>query len=140
YREKERQAVAQDEAQREAEAQARQAHTVEQLADLKFRFQYLMDAGWLAAAREILSELQNRAPDDPEIMLWGPTLQALIDQRVADQTAEGQALYSAGRLREALAVWREAQKLAPEDTVLQAHITRVERFIAKLERLDNEDV
>lgn len=140
HHDKERQARAQGEAQRAAEADARQARTVEQLGELKLRYQYLMDTGWLAAAREVLDELQNRAPDDPEILLWGSKLQALIKQRVADQTAEGQALYSAGRLREALAVWREAQKLAPEDAVLQAHITRVERFIAKLERLDNDDV
>lgn len=140
HQEKERKTLARAQAQQEAETEARQAHTVEELTELKLRYQYLVDAGWLAAAREILAELQNRAPSDPEIMLWGAKLQALIKQRVADQTAEGQALYSAGRMREALAVWREAQKLAPEDSVLQAHITRAERFLAKLERLDNDEV
>lgn len=137
-REMEQQALAQDEARRQAEAEARRASTVEELAELKFRYQYLIDAGWLVAAREILAELQNRAPDDPEIVEWGPRLEAMISKRVAAQIAEGQALYSAGRLHEALAVWREAEKLAPEDAVLQAHITRVERFIAKLERLDSD--
>lgn len=137
--EKQQQVQRRAEAQEEAEMAASEAHTVEQLEDLKFRYRYLMDAGWLAAAREILAELQNRAPDDPEVAEWTVLLQALIDTRVADQIAEGQALYSAGRLREALAVWRDAEKLAPNNTVLQAHITRVERFIAKLERLDSED-
>lgn len=139
YREKEQQVLGRAEAQREAEVAAKEARSVEQLADLKFRYRYLMDAGWLAAAREILTELEKRAPDDPEVVQWAPQLQALIDHRVEDQIVEGQALYSAGRLREALAVWREAEKLAPMNTVLKAHITRVERFIAKLERLDSED-
>ncbi|MCW8196481.1 hypothetical protein F6455_16930 [Proteobacteria bacterium 005FR1] len=132
-------AAARAKAEQQAEAAARIARKTEQVGQLKTRYRDLVDAGWWAAAKEVLSELQEKAPEDPDVVAWNEELQKVVSDRVEANIKEGQALYSRGRLHEALAVWQDAAKLAPENPVLQAHISRVERFIAKLERLNKDD-
>lgn len=133
------QAAARVKAQREAERAARLARKTDQVNELKTRYQSLVDAGWWAAAKGILEELRAQIPEDEEVLAWSEDLQAIMDKRVSASITEGQALYSKGQLHEALAVWREAAELDPDNPVLQAHIARVERFIAKLQRLNKDD-
>lgn len=135
----EAQAAARAEAQREAEQAARLVRKTEQVNQLKARYRRLVDANWWVAAKEILTELSTQVPEDQTIIAWSEELQAIIDEQVAAGIQKGQALYSEGQLHRALAVWRQAAKLEPTNPVLQAHIARVERFIAKLQRLDNDD-
>lgn len=137
--EEQTQAIARAKAEREAEAAARSARKTEQVGQLKARYRDLAEAGWWAAAKEVLSELQAQAPKDADVVAWSQDLEKIVAQRVQANIEEGQALYSRGYLHEALAVWQDAAKLAPENPVLRAHISRVERFIAKLERLDKDD-
>ncbi|MGQ9425909.1 tetratricopeptide repeat protein [Gilvimarinus sp. F26214L] len=140
-KEREREEVAAAErarAQAQAEREARVARKTEHVGQLKARYRRLIDAGWLAAAQEILTELQSQVPEDADVLSWSEDLRAIVDQHVAAHIKEGQSLYSQGQLHEALAVWQEAAKLSPGNPVLEAHIARVERFISKLERLDNE--
>jgi tetratricopeptide (TPR) repeat protein len=132
-------AAAREKAEQEAEAAARLARKTEQVDQLKTRYRDLVDAGWWAAAKEVLTELQEQVPEDPDVVTWSGELRKVVADRVEANIKEGQALYSRGRLHEALAVWQDAAKLAPENPVLQAHISRVERFIAKLERLNKDD-
>jgi hypothetical protein len=136
----EAQAAARAEAQHEAERAARRARKTEKVGQLKIRYRDLFDAGWWAAAQETLTELRNQVPSDHQVLVWSEELQAVIDRRVAAGIEEGQVLYSQGLLHQALAIWREAAKLAPDKPILQAHIARVERFIAKLQRLNKDDV
>jgi acetolactate synthase regulatory subunit len=133
------QAVARAEAEREAETAARTARKTEKVDQLKARYRDLVEAGWWAAAKEVLAELQAQTPKDPDVIAWSQDLEKVVADRVQANIEEGQSLYSRGYLHEALAVWQDAAKLAPENTVLQAHISRVERFIAKLERLNKDD-
>jgi len=123
-------------AERERQRQAELAARVEQL---KSRYQQLIAAGWWVAARDTLQELQERAPDDDQVVLWRQELQQTITSRVDQAIRRGQSLYSRGHLREALVVWREAQELDPDNAELQSHIARVERFINKLNRLETAD-
>lgn len=131
--------AARTKAEQQAEAAARVARKTEQVGQLKARYRDLVEAGWWAAAKEVLAELQEQVPDDPDVVTWTGEFQRVVADRVEANIKEGQALYSRGRLHEALAVWQDAAKLAPENPVLQAHISRVERFIAKLERLNKDD-
>lgn len=133
-------AIARAEAERKAEEAARLARKTEQVEELKARYQRLYDAQWWTAAREVLAELQLRAEDDPQVVGWSEELQEIISAEVEERIQEGQGLYSQGELHRALAVWQEAAGLDPDNAVLQAHIARVQRFIAKLERLDQDDV
>lgn len=132
-------AAAEAEAQREAEEAARLARDTEQVNQLKARYQRLVDAGWWVAAKEILTELRAQVPQDSAVLSWSEDLQAIVNEQVAAGIQKGQALYSEGQLHDALAVWRDAARLEPSNPVLQAHIARVERFIAKLQRLDKDD-
>lgn len=131
-------AAARQQEQRQAEQSARLARQREQVKTLKARYRSLFDAGWWMAAKEILGQLRHEVPDDPDVATWTSELQSVIQKQVSRSIERGQALYTEGQLHDALAVWRSAARLDPENTVLQAHIARVERFIHKLERLDED--
>ena len=112
----------------------------EKTAHLKEQYRQLAAAGWLVAAKQTLVELRLLVPDDKEVRGWATALQANIDEQVAQGIREGQALYSNGKLEEALTTWQIAAELDPDNAVLQGHIARAERFIQKLQRLNGEKI
>ncbi|MEX1032192.1 MAG: tetratricopeptide repeat protein [Cellvibrionaceae bacterium] len=135
----EAQALARLDAERKAQQMSQRAQKAKHVNELKARYHQLLDAGWWQTAQDVLADLRAEVPRDSEVLAWSSELQIMIGQRVDVAIEQGQALYSGGQLQEALAVWREAAALDPDNPVLQAHIARVERFIAKLERLDPDE-
>ena len=83
-----------------------------------------------------MRQLQLRAADR-EVVQWQSELQAAIRQQIALGIQKGQALYSQGRIQQALDIWRATARLDPENRVLQEHIRRAERFLGYLQRLDS---
>ncbi|MCA0900598.1 tetratricopeptide repeat protein [Microbulbifer agarilyticus] len=94
-----------------------------------------LDNGDLPSARQQLTELEQQAPDHPELQ----TLQARFDSMVSAQLESalqrGNELYSQGEIEQALAVWREAHTLAPENMELRGNISRAERVLENLRAL-----
>lgn len=130
--------AARREERQKAQRAARVARQQEEVEKLKARYRSLFDAGWWLAAKDILTQLRSEVPEDPEVQNWTSELQEVIRKQVERSIERGQALYTEGQLQEALSVWRSAAKLDPDNTVLQAHIARVERFLSKLKRLDDD--
>lgn len=108
-----------------------------QLQRLKQEYRDMIAAGWWLAAREKMNQLQVHAPADTEVVKWLGELQQIISTQVELGIQQGQALYSQGFLQQALEIWRNTAELSPDNTVLQAHIQRAERFIEKLQRLES---
>lgn len=141
---RQRLSVSQQRLARELQRQPRQiaqqkadAERVLQLQRLKQEYRDMIAAGWWLAAREKMNQLQVHSPEDNEVVKWQGELQQIIGTQVELGIQQGQALYSQGFLRQALEVWRNTAKLSPDNTVLQAHIQRAERFIEKLQRLES---
>ena len=120
------------------EAKQKRQQRADKVFELKEQYRHLAAAGWLVAAKHALVELRLLVPDDMEARQWAIDLQSTIDQQVAQGISQGQALYSHGKLEEALITWQSAAQLDPENPILQGHIARAERFIQKLERLNND--
>ena len=112
-----------------------QQQSQQQIAALKQQYQHLIAAEWLVAAKQILDQLQILAPESEQGRQWAKDLQWLFDQHIDQGIRRGQALYSHGQLKDALAAWQDTAQLDPENPVLQAHIERAERFLRKLQRL-----
>ncbi len=85
----------------------------------------------LAAAREA----GRLAPDDPRARALWAEAEAAARKRAGALKRQGQALYARDRVREALALWREAAALAPDDAELGRWIARAERVLEGLRRL-----
>ncbi len=109
----------------------------QQLKQLKREYRELIAAGWWAAAREKMSQLQVHTPSDTEVVKWLAELEQIVSTQVELGIQKGQALYSQGFLQQALTIWRDTARLSPDNSTLQAHIQRAERFIEKLQRLES---
>jgi tetratricopeptide (TPR) repeat protein len=109
----------------------------QQLKQLKREYRELLAAGWWTAAREKMTQLQVHTPSDTEVEKWLAELEQIVSTQVELGIQKGQALYSQGFLQQALTIWRDTARLSPENTTLQAHIQRAERFIEKLQRLES---
>lgn len=121
-----------------AKVREQQQQVEHQIWELKEQYRHLAAAQWLTAAKQTLVQLRLLSPDDQEAKQWALALQAQIDHQVAEGIRKGQALYSHGKLQEALGTWQDAAHLDPENPILQGHIARAERFIQKLERLNQD--
>ncbi len=112
----------------------------QQISVLRDQYQYLAAAQWLVAAKQTLAELRVLAPGDSEVLKWAQELQTVIQTQVEEGIHRGQALYSHGKLEQALDAWESAAELDPDNPILQGHIARAERFLQKLQRLDNAEL
>ncbi len=99
------------------------------------RYRQALNDKDLVEAQRLLSllELQPSAP--PQLS----QLRSDLNDRIADVVHRyldrGVALYGHGKYEEALAEWRKAQELDPENDTVNSHIARAERVLEKLQSL-----
>lgn len=114
--------------QREQEAAAAQR----QWPQLESEFELALRLNDLLGARRLIGEMRNIDAEATE------PLSARLDERIDAEAAalleRGRLLYGQGLLQEALAVWREALQLKPDDPDLLAAIERAETFLDNLDR------
>lgn len=94
-----------------------------------------LESGELLKAREYLNRLQLQSPQHPQLLPLQSLLHTLLNVRVETAINRGNELYSQGNIERALAVWREAKTLAPENVELQANIARAEKVLENLRAL-----
>ncbi len=92
---------------------------------------------WAEAQRLLaLLELQSSPPE--ELPQLRSELNAEVAEAVNRHTEHGIVLYSNGKYEQALAAWRKAQQLAPDNERVRAHIERAERVLEKLRSLQEK--
>lgn len=89
---------------------------------------------WVCA-RRALSRLSHAAPRAERLPALRDKLRKKIHAEVKLGMEKGRRLYSQGRIRPALQTWLAVQKLAPDNPVLAAHITRARKVLAKVQEL-----
>ena len=95
----------------------------------------LLDSGALIAALEHLRRAGQLDANDVRYQTLRNRVNLAARHQVAELTALGDRLYREEHLLPALAIWRIAQRLAPDDAVLKVKVERAERIAAKLERI-----
>jgi len=61
-----------------------------------------------------------------------------LKQGIKQHFEAGRKLYSKGKTQEALSIWLDLKDLDPQHPKLQAHISRAEKILIKLEELSNK--
>ncbi|PTY36344.1 hypothetical protein BGP77_03295 [Saccharospirillum sp. MSK14-1] len=117
-----------DERQQQRQQQA--AAAKQQLPQLQAQFEQSLRFNDLIGARRLLGEIQEIDADVSSTLQ--PQLQRRIDAQAAALLERGRLLYGQGLLQEALAVWREALQLKPDDPEILAAIERTETFLENL--------
>ncbi|WP_108125520.1 tetratricopeptide repeat protein [Saccharospirillum mangrovi] len=117
------------ERQRQRDQQAAAAQT--QWPQLEQQFEASLRLNDLQSARRLLSEMQEIKPDASAPLRQ--RLERRIDAEATALLERGRLLYGQGLLQEALAVWREALQLKPDDPDILAAIERTETFLQNLE-------
>ncbi|GLS27344.1 hypothetical protein GCM10007877_30630 [Marinibactrum halimedae] len=102
---------------------------------LKKEYQDLVSVRWWQGAIQTLEKLESEAPKDPDIRRWRGQINAIIDAEIAAGIERGESLYSQGLLNQALDVWRQLLILDPNNSAVIERISRTERFLEKLQRL-----
>ncbi|WOX06246.1 tetratricopeptide repeat protein [Microbulbifer pacificus] len=97
--------------------------------------QQALDAGDLTSARQHLDQLRQQSPQEPQLPHLEAQFQAQLNSRIETALKRGNDLYSQGKIERALAVWREASTLAPENVELLANIARAEKVLENLRAL-----
>ncbi|WP_226664956.1 hypothetical protein [Microbulbifer aggregans] len=99
------------------------------------KLQQALDTGDLLGAQQHLDQLQRRFPQHPELIPLQTRYRTQVKARVLTAIKRGNDLYSRGYIERALAVWREAKALAPENVELLANIARAEKVLRNLRAL-----
>ncbi|MFV8781864.1 hypothetical protein ACNKU7_05520 [Microbulbifer sp. SA54] len=94
-----------------------------------------LDAGDLLSARQHLNQLEQRSPQHPQLQPLQTKFHTQVTNRVQAAIKRGNDLYSQGHIERALAVWREAKPLDPENVQLLANIARAEKVLRNLRAL-----
>lgn len=97
----------------------------------------LVNEQWLEA-RAALDKLLILRPQEPELLGQDTHLKEIFKQQISAARQEGEKLYSAGKVEDALSAWASAQKLAPNDPQLRANIERAQRILDKVKSLTSE--
>lgn len=97
--------------------------------------QQALDAGDLLKAQKQLDLLQQKSPQHPQLLPLQTQYHTQLKSRVKTAIKRGNDLYSQGYIERALAVWREAKALAPENVELLANIARAEKVLRNLRAL-----
>ncbi len=95
----------------------------------------LLDSGALIAALERLHRAEQVDANDVRYQTLRSRVNLAARHQVAELTSLGDRLYREEHLLPALAIWRIARRLAPDDRVLKEKVERAKRIAAKLERL-----
>lgn len=61
-----------------------------------------------------------------------------LDKGIAQNMDAGRQLYSEGKVSEALSIWTSLRQITPDNEALEAHISRAQRVLKKLERLGKQ--
>ena len=142
--------------ERQLQAELIREH-VKRKAELGAQYRRQVALGDLQAARASLLELRTIDPFDPELEIEERQLEAGLAlewrrQRLRARGEQGeeevQGLIEAGRtaiaeerLETALVLWRQAQRIDPDNERVRAYIERAERELGRLEQLrDQPDV
>ena len=127
---------------------------VKRKAELGAQYRQQVAAGDLQAARASLLELRTIDPFDPELEIEEHQLEAGLAlewrrQRLRARGEQGeeevQGLIEAGRtafaeerLETALVLWRQAERIDPDNQRVRAYIERAERELGRLEQLRDQ--
>ncbi|MFP4080155.1 MAG: hypothetical protein ACLFTM_05920 [Ectothiorhodospira sp.] len=103
-------------------------------------FREALGSGDLIGARRHLGALQTAPPGAVELEALEAGLERAVKARIEVGLEAGRRHYLAGRLREALAVWRGVQRLRPGDPELASHVHRAERALESLRALEGASV
>jgi len=69
---------------------------------------------------------------------YSSMLKQELDKGIAQNMDAGRQLYSAGKVTEALSIWTSLRQITPDNEALEAHISRAQRVLKKLERLGKQ--
>jgi tetratricopeptide (TPR) repeat protein len=128
---------------------------VRRKAALADQYRERLSKGDLQAARASLLELRTLDPFDPELEIEERQLEAGLALEAQKQRARprnggaaegeveglieaGRTAFAEERLETALVLWRQAQRIDPDNERVKAYIERAERELDRLARLRNE--
>jgi|GEM_PF-1756491 len=119
--------------------QRQEAAKIKEKKLVDFKLQYLshINNDRLPSALEVMQKMKVLAADDKEVNLWDDDLQVMILIKVTHDLDRGKALYSKGFIHQALFLWRPLVELSPDNKEIDDYIQRAERFLQKLNRLEN---
>lgn len=83
-------------------------------------------------ARRYLSVLSNEYPRHRNLISMNSQYRLKLNRRVNEAIEQGKVLYSEGKVKEALRVWRKAEPLAPKNVELLSGIERAEKVLHNL--------
>jgi tetratricopeptide (TPR) repeat protein len=99
--------------------------------------QAIMNAD-LNRARDKLAELTALEGNDPQLDELAKALDQAIAAKVTELTAQGNTLYTRGKIRDAKRTWESALELDPGNQHLRSRIERAERVLNKLQKLQQQ--
>jgi hypothetical protein len=91
--------------------------------------------------KQAMAHLQQVPVEDqqkPAVIKLKQELRKEIKLAVKQGAAVGRQLYSAGKIKEALAVWQSLLVLEPDNAALRKHADRAQRVLKKLETLEKK--
>lgn len=97
--------------------------------------QQALDAGDLLSARQHLNQLQQKSPQDPQLLPLQSQFRTQLNARVEAAIKRGNDLYSEGKIERAVEIWREAKVLDPDNSELLTNIARAEKVLENLKAL-----
>lgn len=97
--------------------------------------QHALDNDDLLSARQHLEQLQHQSPQHPQLPPLQIQFETQLHARIQSAIQQGNNLYSQGNIEQALAVWRKASILAPDNVQLLANIARAEKVLQNLRAL-----
>jgi len=69
---------------------------------------------------------------------YSKMLKQELDRGIAQNMDAGRQLYSSGKVTEALSIWISLRQITPDNEALEAHISRAQRVLKKLEQLGKQ--
>ncbi|MCW8899505.1 MAG: hypothetical protein OQK75_12345 [Gammaproteobacteria bacterium] len=92
----------------------------------------------LKETKEKIAWLDKIKDDDKTYSKLIAQLRKHLKQGIKQHFEAGRKLYSKGKTQEALSIWLDLKDLDPQHPKLQAHISRAEKILIKLEELSNK--
>ena len=89
---------------------------------------------WLTA-KQLLDAMLKERPSDGELLGQQTYLAEVFSREVERAKELGESYYSTGNIERALAIWRAALPMAPDDGQLNGNIERAQRILNKVKTL-----
>ena len=84
----------------------------------------------------LLFETEKNSSKEEKVLQQ--TLQQHMDKGIKQSMEAGRKMYSDNKIEEALSVWQSLREIAPDNTELEAHISRAQRVLDKLKDLNTD--